>query len=85
MDGNKSRTISQEYLKCFRLHDLAQWYSVEATCWDCHRTAEIPHRRLKRGRPPQTLLLTLEDKLRCTHCGRARGHTITVTKVPRNL
>lgn len=71
----------------FRLKDLCEWHLVEAVCWHCKRTAPIDKRRLMRGRSPETRLIDLEEKLRCTVCnetGPAARHNIYLRKAPRN-
>jgi hypothetical protein len=68
----------------FRLEDLRVWHVVEAACPSCRHRAVIDHARLTHGRPDSLRLIDLEVKLRCRHCGRHGGHTLTVSLRPRD-
>jgi hypothetical protein len=68
----------------FRLEDLRTWHVVEAACPTCRHRAAIDHASLTRGRPSSMRLAELETKLRCRHCGRRGGHTLTVSLRPRD-
>lgn len=67
-----------------RLSDLCEFHIVIATCPRCRRQTDITPGFLTWDRAPGTLLVELQRKLYCTHCGNRKGNTLSVRMAPRN-
>lgn len=67
----------------FRIKHVCKWHVIECHCYQCDRTAEIPHRILKRGRNAEQRLIQLERLLKCTSCGTKGSSVFRVKTQPR--
>lgn len=82
MEQNKHKALSPR--DAIRLADLMSWHVLWATCFRCHRVAEVDVRWLKRRWPNRTRLIDLERRLRCAACGNGSDNRFSASKLPRN-
>ncbi|MGO4440283.1 hypothetical protein [Rhizobium sp. RAF56] len=64
-----------------KLGDIAGWEMLLALC-KCEHFAEVDIRKLKRKFGAETVLRTLEPKLKCAKCGGS-GAAFFAVKLPR--
>lgn len=81
-DQERSTGLPPRY--AIRLDDLQPWHRIEAACFRCNRKRVLKLSPIKRGRSGHTRLMDIEDKLRCTGCGRRGDHVLTVSMAPRD-
>ena len=74
--------ISTRY--ALRLADLRTWHRVTAACPDCGRKSRLDAMSLSRGRPLQSRLIDLEQRLVCTSCGNRQTNRLLIAMASRD-
>jgi hypothetical protein len=81
--GDQERSTGLPPRYAIRLDDLQPSHCIEAACFRCNRKSVLKLSAIKRGRSGSTRLIDIEDKLRCTGCGRRGDHVLTVSVTAR--
>ncbi|MGV1951653.1 hypothetical protein ACQZ44_12555 [Agrobacterium vitis] len=77
-DDNKS-----DHRQALTRRDIRSWEMVVAGCRKCKNVAELPRYKLERMCDPETPLIALIPRLKCSRCDSRGESFISIVKLPR--